>query len=82
MLTICTLKLFSKCVRNTASSMVRQELVLAAVFSPVLISAGRSYLGSVMREFGLVILYCSVFVFCLPEIRGVTLCFKELSNLN
>ncbi|KAJ6408337.1 hypothetical protein OIU84_011617 [Salix udensis] len=60
--------------RNTALSMVRQELVLGAVSSPVLISAGRSYLGSVMREFGLVILYCSVFAFCLPEIRGVTLC--------
>ncbi|KAJ6408334.1 hypothetical protein OIU84_011614 [Salix udensis] len=60
--------------RNTALSIVRQELVLGAVSSPVLISAGRSYLGSVMREFGLVILYCSVFAFCLPEIRGVTLC--------
>ncbi|KAF9679562.1 hypothetical protein SADUNF_Sadunf06G0027700 [Salix dunnii] len=69
-----TLKLFSTCVRNTSSSMVRLELVLGFVFSQVLISAGRSYLGSVMRGFGLVILHCSVFVFCLPEIRGVTLC--------
>lgn len=74
MLMICTLKLFPTCVRNTASSMVRQELVLGAVFSPVLISAGRSTKVLSYGVSGLVILYYRVFVFCLPEIRGVTLC--------
>jgi OCT family organic cation transporter-like MFS transporter 4/5 len=54
--------------------MVRQELVLGAVFSPVLISAWRSTKVLSYGVSGLVILYYRVFVFCLPEIRGVTLC--------
>lgn len=74
MLMICTLKLFPTFIRNTASSMVRQELVLGAVFSPVLISAWRSTKVLSYGVSGLVILYYRVFVFCLPEIRGVTLC--------
>ncbi|CAK7340203.1 unnamed protein product [Dovyalis caffra] len=74
MLTIYTLELFPTCVRNTASSMVRQALVFGAVFSPILISAGRSNKVLSYGVFGLLILCCSVFVFCLPETRGVTLC--------
>nr|XP_034894143.1 organic cation/carnitine transporter 2-like [Populus alba] len=42
MLMIYTLELFPTCVRNGASLMVRQAPVFGAVFSPILISAGRS----------------------------------------
>lgn len=54
--------------------MVRQELVLGAVFSPVLISAWSTTKVLSYGVSGSVILYDRVFVFCLPEIRGVTLC--------
>ncbi|KAI5560259.1 hypothetical protein BDE02_16G035400 [Populus trichocarpa] len=71
MLMIYTLELFPTCVRNGASSMVRQAPVFGAVFSPILISAGRSNKVLSYGVFGLVILCSSVFVFCLPETRGV-----------
>lgn len=54
--------------------MVRQELVLGAVFSPVLVSSWRSTKVMSNGVSGSVILYYRVFVFCLPEIRGVALC--------
>ncbi|KAL9336184.1 hypothetical protein Peur_070672 [Populus x canadensis] len=73
MLMIYTLELFPTCVRNGASSMVRQAPVFGAVFSPILISAGRSNKVLSYGVFGLVILCSSVFVFCLPETRGVAL---------
>lgn len=53
--------------------MARQALVFEAVFSPILISAGRSNMILSYGMFGWVILCCSVFVFCLPETRGVKL---------
>ena len=71
MLMIYTLELFPTYVRNGASSMVRQAPVFGAVFSPILISAGRSNKVLSYGVFGLVILCSSVFVFCLPETRGV-----------
>ena len=73
MLMIYTLELFPTRVRNGASSMVRQAPVFGAVFSPILISAGRSNKVLSYGLFGLVILCSSVFVFCLPETRGVAL---------
>ncbi|KAJ9184898.1 hypothetical protein P3X46_004583 [Hevea brasiliensis] len=74
MLMIYTLELFPTCVRNTALSMVRQALVCGAVFSPILISAGRTNKMFSYGIFGMVILSCSVFVVFLPETRNVTLC--------
>ncbi|KAG6743718.1 hypothetical protein POTOM_052419 [Populus tomentosa] len=73
MLMIYILELFPTCVRNGASLMVRQAPVFGAVFSPILISAGRSNKVLSYGVFGLVILCSSVFVFCLPETRGVAL---------
>ncbi|KAJ6864310.1 hypothetical protein NC651_034991 [Populus alba x Populus x berolinensis] len=73
MLMIYTLELFPTRVRNGASSMVRQAPVFGAVFSPILISAGRSNKVLSYGVLGLVILCSSVFVFCLPETRGVAL---------
>ncbi|CAB4307326.1 unnamed protein product [Prunus armeniaca] len=74
-LMIYTLELFPTCVRNSATSMVRQGLVIGAIFSPVLISAGRNYNEFFSYGvFGVVIICCGVFVFSLPETKGVALC--------
>ncbi|KAI3841190.1 hypothetical protein MKX03_004894 [Papaver bracteatum] len=56
-LLIYTLELFPTCVRSSALSMVKQALV----FGEEWISYG---------VFGLVILGCGLFIFCLPETRG------------
>ncbi|XP_021818246.1 organic cation/carnitine transporter 3-like [Prunus avium] len=72
---IYTLELFPTCVRNSATSMVRQGLVIGAIFSPVLISAGRNYNEFFSYGvFGVVIICCGVSVFSLPETKGVALC--------
>ncbi|XP_010260769.1 PREDICTED: organic cation/carnitine transporter 3-like [Nelumbo nucifera] len=73
-LLIYTLELFPTCVRNSALSMVRQALVFGGVFSPVLVAAGRKDGFLSYGVFGLVIGCCGLFVVCLPETRGGTLC--------
>ncbi|OMO77882.1 General substrate transporter [Corchorus olitorius] len=64
-------ELFPTSVRNSATSMVRQALISGAVFSPLLISAGRNNEFLCYGVFGLVILCCGLFVTCLPETRGM-----------
>ncbi|KAH7557878.1 hypothetical protein JRO89_XS11G0233000 [Xanthoceras sorbifolium] len=69
-------ELFPTCVRNSATSMVRQATIFGAVLSPIVISAGRQNDDQLVcyGVFGLVILFCGLFAICLPETRGVTLC--------
>ncbi|XVF81036.1 hypothetical protein PTKIN_Ptkin15bG0124300 [Pterospermum kingtungense] len=66
-------ELFPTSVRNSATSMVRQALIFGAVFSPVLISAGRKNEFLCYGVFGLVILCSGLFVICLPETMGMPL---------
>ncbi|KAK6934729.1 Major facilitator, sugar transporter-like [Dillenia turbinata] len=74
-LLIYSLELFPTCVRNSAVSMVRQGVMLGGVFSPVVVGAGRKNNGFVSYGvFGLVISFSSLFVVCLPETKGKTLC--------
>ncbi|EEF42158.1 sugar transporter, putative [Ricinus communis] len=73
-LLIYTIELFPTCVRNSAISMVRQALVFGGVFSPVLVAAGRESALLSYGVFGLVIGICGVFVICLPETMGETIC--------
>ncbi|PON49467.1 Major facilitator, sugar transporter-like [Parasponia andersonii] len=73
-LLIFTIELFPTCVRNSAVSMVRQALVLGGVFSPVLAAAGRGDGFLSYGVFGIVIGCSGLFVVCLPETRGITIC--------
>ncbi|KAL2495709.1 Organic cation/carnitine transporter 3 [Forsythia ovata] len=73
-LLIYTLELFPTCVRNSGVSMVRQALVFGGVFSPVLVAAGRKNGFLSYGVFGVTIAVCGLFVACLPETRGRTLC--------
>ncbi|XP_021818261.1 organic cation/carnitine transporter 3-like [Prunus avium] len=71
---VYTLELFPTCVRNSATSMVRQGLVLGGIFSLV-ISAGRNYNEFLSYGvFGVVIICCGVLVLSLPETKGLALC--------
>lgn len=73
-LLIFTIELFPTCVRNSATSIVRQALVLGGVFSPMLVAAERRDGISSYGVFGLVIGCCGLFAVCLPETRGRALC--------
>ncbi|KDP44653.1 hypothetical protein JCGZ_19689 [Jatropha curcas] len=73
-LLIYSLELFPTSVRNSAISMVRQALVLGGVFSPQLVAAARKNEFLSYGMFGLVIGTCVLFVICLPETKGKTLC--------
>ena len=73
-LLIFTIELFPTCVRNSATSMVRQALVLGGVFSPMLVAAERRDGISSYVVFGLVIGCCGLFAVCLPETRGRAIC--------
>ncbi|KAG5237331.1 organic cation/carnitine transporter [Salix suchowensis] len=71
---IYTLELFPTCVRNSAISMARQSLVFGGMFSPVLVAAGSRNRFLSYGIFGMVIGICGLFVICLPETRGKTIC--------
>ncbi|XP_065622275.1 organic cation/carnitine transporter 3, partial [Quercus suber] len=73
-LLIFTIELFPTSVRNSATSLVRQALVLGGVFSPMLVAAERRNGISSYVVFGLVIGCCGLFAACLPETRGRALC--------
>lgn len=73
-LLIYTLELFPTCVRISAMSMVREAVVFGAVLSPDLVAASRKNGFLSYGLFGLVIGSCGVFVACLPETRGGSLC--------
>ncbi|XP_026460042.1 organic cation/carnitine transporter 3-like [Papaver somniferum] len=76
-LLIYTLELFPTCVRNSALSMARQALVFGGIFSPILIAAERGVDDNGFLSygvFGLVIVVCGLFTFCLPETRGEIIC--------
>ncbi|KAJ4705752.1 Organic cation/carnitine transporter [Melia azedarach] len=72
-LLICATELFPTCVRNSTTSMVRQAINFGAVFSPLLISAGRKNEFLSFGVFGLVVFCCGFFVLVLPETKGVAL---------
>ncbi|KAK4595052.1 hypothetical protein RGQ29_018699 [Quercus rubra] len=73
-LLIFTIELFPTCVRNSATSLVRQAAVFGGVFGPVLVAAERIDGISSYGVFGLVMGCCGLFAVCLPETRGRALC--------
>ncbi|KMT02668.1 hypothetical protein BVRB_9g203450 [Beta vulgaris subsp. vulgaris] len=69
-----TVELFPTCVRNSASSLVRQAMIFGSVFDPVLILLGRQNKMYSYGVFGITVLVCGFLVLCLPETRGKVLC--------
>ncbi|XP_074285182.1 organic cation/carnitine transporter 3-like [Silene latifolia] len=67
-------ELFPTCVRNSATSLVRQAMILGSVFDPMLVLLGRKNMIYSYGAFGLAMLLCGFLVLCLPETRGKALC--------
>ena len=73
-LMIYTLELFPTSVRSLAVAMVRQALMSSGTVSTILIAAGKTNAFLSYGVFGLLILCCGLFVVCLPETKGLSLC--------
>lgn len=73
-LLIYTLELFPTCIRNSAVTIVRQVMISGGAASPLLVAIGRGNGAVSYLVFGLTIGICGLFVGCLPETRGETLC--------
>ncbi|MED6210096.1 hypothetical protein PIB30_060908 [Stylosanthes scabra] len=71
---IYTMELFPTSVRNTATALVRQAMVLGAIFGPVLAFEGRKSDLLSYGVFGGVIMVCGFSVAFLPETHGTILC--------
>lgn len=68
------IELFPTCVRNCATSLVRQAAIFGSVFDPILIWLGRENELWSYGVFGMAIIPCGLLVLCLPETRGKSLC--------
>ncbi|CAL5206807.1 unnamed protein product [Lathyrus oleraceus] len=68
------IELFPTSVRNTTTSLVRQAIVFANVFTPFLISVGRKNDIFSYGVFGVVIMLSCFTLLVLPETRGISLC--------
>ncbi|KAL1823054.1 hypothetical protein ACET3Z_009832 [Daucus carota] len=73
-LLIYTLELFPTCIRNSAVTIVRQMMTFGGATSPLLVAIGRGEGAITHLVFGSVVGICGLFVGCLPETRGETLC--------
>lgn len=73
-LLIYTIELFPTCIRNSAVTIVRQMLIFGGATSPLLVAIGRGKGAISYLVFGLTIGICGLFVGCLPETKGETLC--------
>lgn len=71
-LMIYTIELFPTMVRNSATSMMRQAVIVGVLFDPTLISIGRSITYLTYLVFGVVVIICGTAVIFLPETKGVT----------
>ncbi|KAB2636943.1 organic cation/carnitine transporter 3-like [Pyrus ussuriensis x Pyrus communis] len=74
LISMFTVELFPTCVRNSATSLLRQSYVLSAVFSSMLVSVGSSNEFLSYGVFGLAIFFSGFFVGFLPDTRGGMLC--------
>lgn len=74
LISMFTVELFPTCVRNSATSLLRQSYVLSAVFSSILVSVGSNNGFLSYGVFGLAIFFSGFLVACLPDTRGGTLC--------
>ncbi|CAN6995835.1 unnamed protein product [Brassica oleracea var. botrytis] len=67
-------ELFPTCVRNTATLMLRQALVVAGACSPIIASIGRDVPSLSFAAFGIAMAGLGLFALLLPETKGSSLC--------
>ncbi|KAF8080811.1 hypothetical protein N665_0921s0005 [Sinapis alba] len=74
LMAVYMVELFPTCVRNTATLMLRQALVVAGACSPIIASVGRDVPSLPFTVFGLAMAGLGLFALLLPETKGSSLC--------
>ncbi|CAF2138549.1 BnaA02g12580D [Brassica napus] len=74
LMAVYMVELFPTCVRNTATLMLRQALVVAGACSPIIASIGRDVPSLSFALFGLAMAGLGLFALLLPETKGSSLC--------
>ncbi|RID74573.1 hypothetical protein BRARA_B01665, partial [Brassica rapa] len=74
LMAVYMVELFPTCVRNTATLMLRQALVVAGACSPIIASIGRDVPSLSFAVFGLAMVGLGLFALLLPETKGSSLC--------
>ncbi|WZY76229.1 hypothetical protein YC2023_022613 [Brassica napus] len=74
LMAVYMVELFPTCVRNTATLMLRQALVVTGACSPIIASIGRDVPSLSFAVFGLAMAGLGLFALLLPETKGSSLC--------
>ncbi|CAH8383113.1 unnamed protein product [Eruca vesicaria subsp. sativa] len=74
LMAVYMVELFPTCVRNTATLMLRQALVVAGACSPIIASIGRDGSSLSFAVFGIAMAGLGLFALLLPETKGSSLC--------
>ncbi|WZZ67054.1 hypothetical protein YC2023_078424 [Brassica napus] len=68
------IEMFPTCVRNFATTMLRQALVIGGACCPIIASVGRNVPSISFAVFGFVVSGLGIFALLLPETKGASLC--------
>ncbi|KFK42346.1 hypothetical protein AALP_AA2G244300 [Arabis alpina] len=74
LMAIYMVEMFPTCVRNSATTMLRQALILGGACSPIIASIGTNVQSLSFAVFGLAMSGLGLFALLLPETKGATLC--------
>ncbi|CAH8363721.1 unnamed protein product [Eruca vesicaria subsp. sativa] len=74
LVSVYMIEMFPTCVRNFATTMLRQALVLGGASCPIIASVGRNVPSISFAVFGFVVSGLGFFALLLPETKGLSLC--------
>ncbi|KAG2326738.1 hypothetical protein Bca4012_035654 [Brassica carinata] len=74
LMAVYMIEMFPTCVRNFATTMLRQALVLGGACCPIIASVGRNVPSISFAVFGFVVSGLGFFALLLPETKGSSLC--------
>ncbi|CAA7062091.1 unnamed protein product [Microthlaspi erraticum] len=74
LMSVYLVEMFPTCVRNFATTMLRQALVLGGACCPIIASIGRNVPSLSFAVFGTALAGLGLFVLLLPETKGSSLC--------
>ncbi|CAN8233677.1 unnamed protein product [Cochlearia groenlandica] len=74
LMAVYMIEMFPTCVRNFATTMLRQALVVGGACCPIIASVGRNVPSISFAVFGFWVAGIGLFVLLLPETKGLSLC--------
>ncbi|XP_024006934.1 organic cation/carnitine transporter 5 isoform X2 [Eutrema salsugineum] len=74
LMAVYMIEMFPTCVRNFATTMLRQALVVGGACCPIIVSIGRNVPSLSFAVFGFAVSGLGLFALLLPETKGSSLC--------